>query len=172
MKVGDPADEATEVGPMVHPRQRERVLDYIGIGREEGAELLAGGGVPDDPALAAGTYVMPTVFTGVSNEMRIAREEIFGPVVAIIPFDTEEEAIRLANATPYGLSGSVWSRDIGKALRTAKGLQAGVLSVNCNSSVHTEAPFGGYKMSGIGRELGMHAIEMYTETKNVFVDLD
>ncbi len=172
VKVGDPADEATEVGPMVHPRQRERVLDYIGIGREEGAELLAGGGVPDDPALAAGTYVMPTVFTGVSNEMRIAREEIFGPVVAIIPFDTEEEAIRLANATPYGLSGSVWSRDIGKALRTAKGLQAGVLSVNCNSSVHTEAPFGGYKMSGIGRELGMHAIEMYTETKNVFVDLD
>ena len=171
VKVGDPADETTEVGPMVHPRQRERVLDYIGIGREEGAEVLAGGGIPDDPALAAGTYVMPTVFTGVTNEMRIAREEIFGPVVAIIPFDTEEEAIRLANATPYGLSGSVWSRDIGKALRTAKGLQAGVLSVNSNSSVHTEAPFGGYKMSGIGRELGMHAIEMYTETKNIFVDL-
>ena len=171
VKVGDPADEATEVGPMVHPRQRERVLDYIGIGREEGAELLVGGGVPDDPALAAGTYVLPTVFTGVSNDMRIAREEIFGPVVSIIPFDTEEEAVRLANATPYGLSGSVWSRDIGKALRTVRGLQAGVLSVNCNSSVHTEAPFGGYKMSGIGRELGMHAIEMYTETKNVFVDL-
>jgi acyl-CoA reductase-like NAD-dependent aldehyde dehydrogenase len=103
--------------------------------------------------------------------MRIAREEIFGPVVAIIPFDTEEEALRLANATPFGLSGSIWSRDIGKALRAAKGLQAGVISVNCNSSVHTEAPFGGYKMSGIGRELGMHAIEMYTETKNVFVDL-
>ncbi len=129
------------------------------------------GGIPDDPALAAGTYVLPTVFDGVSNDMRIAREEIFGPVVSIIPFDTEEEAIRLANATPYGLSGSIWSRDIGQALRTAKGLQAGVLSVNCNSSVHTEAPFGGYKMSGIGRELGMHAIEMYTETKNVFVDL-
>ena len=98
---------------------------------------------------------MPTVFDGVSNDMRIAREEIFGPVVSVIPFDTEEEALRLANATPYGLSGSIWSRDIGKALRTARGLQSGVISVNSNSSVHTEAPFGGYKMSGIGRELGM-----------------
>ena len=103
--------------------------------------------------------------------MRIAAEEIFGPVVTVIPFDTEEEAIRLANATPYGLSGSIWSRDIKKALRTAKGVQAGVLSVNTNSSVHTEAPFGGYKMSGIGRELGMHALDLYTEIKNVFVDL-
>ena len=172
VKVGDPAEDATEVGPMVHPRQRDRVLDYIGIGRDEGAEVLIGGGPPDDPALADGTYVLPTVFGSVSNEMRIAREEIFGPVVSIIPFDSEDEAIRLANATPYGLSGSIWSRDIGRALRTAKGVQAGVLSVNTNSSVHTEAPFGGYKMSGIGRELGMHAVELYTETKNVFVDLD
>ena len=98
---------------------------------------------------------MPTVFDGVANDMRIAREEIFGPVVSVIPFDTEEEALRLANATPYGLSGSIWSRDIGQALRAAKALQAGVISVNSNSSVHTEAPFGGYKMSGIGRELGM-----------------
>ncbi|HKG18406.1 MAG TPA: aldehyde dehydrogenase family protein, partial [Candidatus Limnocylindrales bacterium] len=126
---------------------------------------------PDDPSLADGAYLMPTVFDGVSNDMRIAREEIFGPVVSVIPFDTEEEALRLANATPYGLSGSVWSRDIGKALRTARGLQAGVISVNSNSSVHTEAPFGGYKMSGIGRELGMSALDLYTETKNVFIDL-
>ena len=109
--------------------------------------------------------------TASSNDMRIAREEIFGPVVSIIAFDTEEEALRLANATPYGLSGSIWSRDIGKALRAAKALQAGVISVNSNSSVHTEAPFGGYKMSGIGRELGMSALELYTETKNVFIDL-
>ena len=114
---------------------------------------------------------MPAVFDGVSNDMRIAKEEIFGPVVSIIPFDSEAEAIRLANATPYGLSGSVWSRDIGKALRTAKGIQTGNLSVNSNSSVHIEAPFGGYKMSGIGRELGMSAIDLYTETKNIFIDL-
>jgi acyl-CoA reductase-like NAD-dependent aldehyde dehydrogenase len=171
VKVGDPLDEATEVGPMVSLRQRERVLDYIAIGRDEGAELVVGGTAPDDPALAVGAYVLPTVFDGVSNDMRIAREEVFGPVVAVIPFDTEEEAVRLANATPYGLSGSIWSRDIGRALRVAKAVQSGVISVNSNSSVHTEAPFGGYKMSGIGRELGMGALELYTEVKNVFVDL-
>jgi betaine-aldehyde dehydrogenase len=171
VKVGDPADDATEVGTLVSFKQRDRVRDYIEIGLGEGATIVVGGEAPDDPALADGAYLMPTVFDNVGADMRIAREEIFGPVVSIIPFDTEAEAIRLANATPYGLSGSVWSRDIGKALRTAKGIQAGVLSVNSNSSVHTEAPFGGYKMSGIGRELGMAAIDLYTETKNIFIDL-
>jgi betaine-aldehyde dehydrogenase len=171
VKVGDPADESTEVGTLVSFRQRDRVKDYIEVGLGEGATLVVGGEAPDDPALAAGAYLMPTVFDGVSNDMRIAREEIFGPVVSVIPFETEEEALRLANATPYGLSGSIWSRDIGKALRTARGLQSGVISVNSNSSVHTEAPFGGYKMSGIGRELGMSALDLYTETKNVFIDL-
>ena len=171
VRVGDPFDDTTEVGPMVSFRQRERVLDYIGIGREEGAELVAGGTVPDDPALARGAYLLPTVFDRVDPSMRIAREEIFGPVVSIIPFDTEEEAIRLANATPYGLSGSVWTRDLARALRVVRGIRSGVLSVNSNSSVHTEAPFGGYKMSGIGRELGMEALDLYTEVKNVFIDL-
>jgi betaine-aldehyde dehydrogenase len=169
--VGDPADDKTEVGTLVSNKQRDRVKDYIEIGLEEGATLVTGGTAPDDPALASGAYLMPAVFDGVTNDMRIAREEIFGPVVSIIPFDSEAEAIRLANQTPYGLSGSVWSRDIGKALRTAKGIQTGNLSVNSNSSVHIEAPFGGYKMSGIGRELGMAAIDLYTETKNVFIDL-
>jgi betaine-aldehyde dehydrogenase len=171
VKVGDPADEATEVGPLVSAKQRDRVRDYIEIGLSEGASLVVGGTAPEDPALAEGAYLLPTVFDGVDNEMRIAREEIFGPVVSIIPFDTEEEALRLANATPYGLSGSIWSRDIGKAMRAARGLQSGVISVNSNSSVHTEAPFGGYKMSGIGRELGMAALDLYTETKNVFIDI-
>ncbi len=171
VKVGPPSDEATEVGTLVSFKQRDRVKDYIEIGLGEGATVVVGGEPPTDAALADGAYLMPTVFDNVSNDMRIAREEIFGPVVSVIAFDTEEEALRLANATPYGLSGSIWSRDIGKALRAAKALQAGVISVNSNSSVHTEAPFGGYKMSGIGRELGMSALELYTETKNVFIDL-
>ena len=171
VKVGDPADETTEVGSLVSAKQRERVADYIEIGQAEGATIVVGGAAPDDPALADGAYLMPTVFDGVSNEMRIAREEIFGPVVSVIPFDTEEEALRLANATPYGLSGSIWSRDIGRALRAAKALQSGVISINSNSSVHTEAPFGGYRQSGLGRELGMYGLELYTEVKNVYVDL-
>jgi betaine-aldehyde dehydrogenase len=171
VKVGDPLDDSTEVGPLVSQKQRERVVDYIGIGQAEGAELVVGGGAPDDQELADGAYLMPTVFDRCTAEMRIAREEVFGPVVAIIPFDTEEEAVRLANATPYGLSGSIWSRDIGRAIRVAKGVRSGVLSINTNAGVHTEAPFGGYKMSGMGRELGMHALELYTEVKNVFVDL-
>jgi betaine-aldehyde dehydrogenase len=171
VKVGDPSDEATEVGPLVSAKQRDRVKDYIEIGLREGAKLVVGGAAPEDASLSDGAYLLPTVFDGVDSDMRIAREEIFGPVVSVIPFDTEEEAMRLANATPYGLAGSIWSRDIGKALRAARALQSGVISVNSNSSVHTEAPFGGYKQSGIGRELGMAALDLYTETKNVFIDL-
>ncbi len=169
--VGDPADEKTQMGTLVSQRQRDRVREYIGIGRAEGAELVYGGEPPTGDPFDRGAYLTPTIFDACSTEMRIVREEIFGPVVAIISFSDEAEAIRLANDTPYGLSGSIWSRDIGKALRVAKGVRAGVLSVNSNSSVHTEAPFGGYKMSGIGRELGMHAMDLYTEIKNVFVDL-
>jgi betaine-aldehyde dehydrogenase len=169
--VGDPADEKTEMGSLVSERQRERVAGYVGIGREEGAELIYGGEAPSGDPFEAGAYWMPTIFDACRTDMRIVREEIFGPVVAIIPFADEEEAVRLANDTPYGLSGSIWSRDIGKALRVARGVRAGVLSVNSNASVHTEAPFGGYKMSGIGRELGMQALELYTEVKNIFIDL-
>ena len=169
--VGDPAEDATEVGSLVSLKQRERVAGYVEVGLEEGAELVVGGKAPDAAEFASGAYYLPTVFDRATTGMRIVREEIFGPVVSIIPFDDEAEAVRLANDTPYGLSGSIWTRDLAKGIRVAKGVQAGVLSVNSNSSVHTEAPFGGYKMSGIGRELGMHAMELYTELKNVFVDL-
>jgi betaine-aldehyde dehydrogenase len=169
--VGDPADEKTQMGSLVSERQRERVVDYIEAGQEEGAELVYGGSAPTGDAFDRGAFLMPTIFDGARADMRIVREEIFGPVVTITPFDDAAEAVRLANDTPYGLSGSIWSRDIGKALRVARGVKAGVISINSNNSVHTEAPFGGYKMSGIGRELGMHALELYTEIKNVFVDL-
>ena len=171
VKVGDPADEQTEMGSLVSLRQRDRVTEYIQAGKDEGAELAYGGEPPTGDPFDAGAYLMPTIFDGARTDMRIVREEIFGPVVAVIPFSDEAEAVRLANDTPYGLSGSVWSRDIGKALRVAKGVKAGVLSVNSNNSVHTEAPFGGYKMSGMGRELGMHALDLFTEVKNVYVDL-
>jgi len=171
VRVGDPSDPATEVGPLVSLRQRDVVEAYVRSGREEGAVLVTGGVRPTDPALAEGAYLMPAVFDNMAADMRISREEIFGPVVGITPFDTEEEALRLANDSPYGLSGSIWSRDLAKAMRAVKALRSGVISVNCNNSVHVEAPFGGYKQSGIGRELGMEALELYTEVKNVFVDI-
>jgi len=171
VKVGDPSDPATEVGPLVSFQQRARVEAYVASGLEQGAELVTGGVRPTAAGLAQGAYLMPAVFDHVTPAMRISGEEIFGPVVGITPFDTEEEALRLANDSPYGLSGSIWSRDMAKALRAAKALRSGVISVNCNNSVHVEAPFGGYKQSGIGRDLGMDALEGYTEVKNVFVDI-
>ncbi len=172
LQVGPPSEPATEVGTLVSFQQRQRVMDYITLGAEEGAEVVVGGRAPEGPEFEGGAYLLPTVFDHVSPDMQIARDEIFGPVVGTIPFDTEEEAIAIANGTPYGLSASVWSRDIGRALRTAKGINSGVVSVNSNSSVHIEAPFGGYKMSGLGRELGLHALDLYTELKNVYVDLE
>lgn len=169
LKVGDPMDSETEVGPLISPSQRERVLGYIRLGQEEGARLVCGGDIPPDPGCARGSYLSPAVLANVQNRMRVAQEEIFGPVLCAIPFRDEDEAVRLTNDTIYGLSGSLWTRDIGRAIRVAKRVRTGVLSVNCNRSVHLEAPFGGYKLSGIGRELGMYAVSLYTEVKNVFI---
>lgn len=168
LRIGQPLDEQTELGPLISSAQRQRSLDYIALGQREGASLVAGGVIPDADSTSDGYFLEPAILAPVANQTRVAQDEIFGPLVCLTPFETEEEAIRLANETMYGLSGSIWTRDLGRALRVAKSVRAGNLSVNSNHSVHTEMPFGGYKQSGIGRESGMHAAELYTELKSVF----
>ncbi|MFE5797443.1 aldehyde dehydrogenase family protein [Streptomyces sp. NPDC056503] len=161
--VGDPLDERTRMGPLISRAQLDRVRSYV----PEGAEAIVGK-APEGP----GFWFPPTVLTGVPEDAPCAVEEIFGPVAVVLPFDDEADAIRLANATPYGLSGSIWTRDVGRALRASRAVRAGNLSVNSHSSVRYWTPFGGFRQSGLGRELGPDALTAFTETKNVFISTE
>jgi acyl-CoA reductase-like NAD-dependent aldehyde dehydrogenase len=170
LKVGDPMDRSTRMGPVVSKAQMDTVLGYIESGKQEGAQLVAGGGRAA-VGNGKGYYVEPTIFDGVTNRMKIAREEIFGPVLSVIPFRSVEEAIAEGNATSYGLAAAVWTRDVAKALRAARAIRAGTVWVNAYNLFDAALPFGGFKESGFGRELGAPGLDPYTEVKTVWVDL-
>jgi len=170
IRLGDPLEETTGMGPIVSPEQKAVIDRYLEVGRGE-ATVAVEGKVPTDPALAGGSWVPPTIFTDVTNDMTIAREEIFGPVMAVIPFDTPEEAIAIANDSDYGLAAAIWTRDIAKAVNTARALRAGIIWINDSQPAPTEMPWGGYKRSGIGRELGRHGMDDFLEDKAIYVNL-
>jgi betaine-aldehyde dehydrogenase len=168
IKVGDPLDEETEMGPLVSKDQLERVERYVKIGQEEGAVLATGGKRLE----GKGYYYEPTIFVDVDNKMTVAQEEIFGPVLVVIPFEGEEQAVEIANDTIYGLAGAVWTRDVSKAMRVIREIRAGITWVNTYHPTYSEAPWGGYKQSGIGRELGTYGLDEYTEVKQININLD
>jgi aldehyde dehydrogenase (NAD+) len=165
---GDPLDPKTRLGALVSKAQMERVLEYVRIGKEEGAHAVLEGGRVGD----YGCFVKPTVFDSVDTSMRIAQEEIFGPVLTVLTFEDMDELVEKANSTIYGLAAGIWTRDIGKAHTLARRIQAGTVWINAYGSLSAEAPFGGYKQSGFGRELGRHGIDLYTQVKSVWVALD
>jgi acyl-CoA reductase-like NAD-dependent aldehyde dehydrogenase len=167
VKAGDPLDAKTTVGPLVSKEQFDRVKGYLNVGKQEGAKTSIGGEV----GKGKGYFVDPTIFTGVKNEMRIAREEIFGPVAAVIPFKDENDAILQGNDTTYGLAAAVWTNDVSRAYKVARALKAGTVWVNCYNNIDPISPFGGYKQSGIGRELGKYAVDLYTQIKSVYIKL-
>jgi acyl-CoA reductase-like NAD-dependent aldehyde dehydrogenase len=170
-RMGNPLDMGTQVGPVTTRPQYDKVLDYIRIAKEEGAICRLGGAPAKRPECGSGWFVEPTIFTGVKPDMRIAQEEVFGPVLSIIPFDTEDEAVRIANGTVYGLAAGVWTSSIRRALTMSERLEAGTVWVNTYRAVSYMSPFGGYKRSGIGRESGIDAIREYLQTKSVWIDI-
>src|SRR5262245_63838405 len=170
LKVGDPMDKATRMGPVVSKQQMETVLSYIEAGKQEGAHLVSGGGRANVGS-GKGYFVEPTIFDGVTNRMKIAREEIFGPVLSVIPFKSIDDGIAEGNATAYGLAAAVWTRDVAKALKAARAIRAGTVWVNAYNLFDAALPFGGFKESGFGRELGASGLDLYTEVKSVWVDL-
>jgi betaine-aldehyde dehydrogenase len=167
LAVGDPLDPATQVGPLVAERQRTRVEGFLSAGKEAGARVVTGGGRPRD--LPTGWYVEPTVFADVDNDMRIAREEIFGPVLSVIPYDTEDDAVRIANDSDYGLCGSVWTSDPEHGAQVGARVRTGVVAVNSSTILDFRGPFGGFKQSGLGRELGPEGIDPYTEYQTIIL---
>jgi (Z)-2-((N-methylformamido)methylene)-5-hydroxybutyrolactone dehydrogenase len=170
IKVGDPMDPASEIGTVSCRAQYEKVLRYIDIAKNEGARLAAGGKRSEDPALSNGLFVEPTVFTDVTNDMRIAREEVFGPVAVLIRFRDEDDALRIANDTPFGLAAGVWTNDVARAHRMIRQLRAGIVWINDYRKVNYATPFGGFNESGIGRENGVHAVDEYTEVKTAWIN--
>ncbi|SJN09582.1 Aldehyde dehydrogenase [Halomonas citrativorans] len=171
IRVGDPRDESTEMGPVATKAQHRRVLDFIDRARTQGAKLAAGGGVPQGDVYGRGYFVEPTVFSDVASDSELAQEEVFGPVLAIIPFETEEQAIAIANGTAYGLVAGLWTQNLARAHRVARQLQVGGVWVNTYRTNAAQAPFGGVKASGTGRERGLHALDEYLEIKNLMIDL-
>lgn len=171
IKLGDPLAEETEMGPSAFREQMDKVLSYIDIAQNEGAEVASGGKRPDAEGLKDGFFVEPTILTGVDNSMRVAREEIFGPVLSVIPVESEEEIVRLANDTSYGLAAGVWTKNIQRAHRVAHALRAGTVWINSYRTLSFNTPFGGYKQSGLGRENGLESVHEFTETKAVWVEL-
>lgn len=169
-RMGDPRSPDTQVGPITTRPQYQKVLSYLDVAREDGAQVALGGGPADPADVGDGWFVRPTIFTGVRNDMRIAQEEVFGPVLAVIPFEDEADAVRIANDSAYGLGAGVWTSDMGRALRMADAIKAGTVWVNTYRTVSFMAPFGGYKSSGVGRENGAEAIEEYLETKTVWIN--
>jgi acyl-CoA reductase-like NAD-dependent aldehyde dehydrogenase len=172
IRVGDPLRPETQMGPLISRAQLEKIHRYVEIGQAEGAKLVLGGHYPEDPALRRGFFYTPTVLAQVRNAMRIAQEEIFGPVVVVLPFGDEAEAIREANAIPFGLGAAVWTRDVRRAHRVAQAIRAGIVWINDYHRIDPASPWGGFKMSGVGRENGLEAIRQYTEVKSLWVSLD